>query len=75
MVSGIMTRDWETWGRRLKRLRLQRGLTQQALADKAGGARNTVARFEVATRRPDVDVLERLARALRLSIDELLGRG
>jgi transcriptional regulator with XRE-family HTH domain len=70
-----MQRDWEAWGQRLKRLRVQRGLTQQALADKAEVARNTIARFETATRRPDIDVLERLARALRLSIDEVLGRG
>jgi len=60
------------WGDTLKRRRLQRRWTQQALADKAGVARNTIARLEAGNRRPSFEMLERLARAFRLSLADLL---
>jgi transcriptional regulator with XRE-family HTH domain len=60
------------WGETLKRRRLQRGWTQQALADRAGVARNTIARLETGNRRPSFEMLERLARAFRLSLADLL---
>jgi transcriptional regulator with XRE-family HTH domain len=60
------------WGETLKRRRLQRGWTQQALADRAGVARNTIARLETGNRRPSFEMLERLARAFRLSLPDLL---
>lgn len=55
----------------LKRLREERGWTQQALADKAGVARNTIARLETGTRRPSVVMLAQLARAFRVSVADL----
>lgn len=60
------------WGETLKRSRLQRGWTQQALADRAGVARNTIARLETGNRRPSFPMLERLARAFRVSLADLL---
>jgi len=60
------------WGDTLKRRRLERGWTQQALADRAGVARNTIARLETGNRRPSFQMLERLARAFRLSLADLL---
>jgi DNA-binding XRE family transcriptional regulator len=69
---GIMPRDWKAWGRRLQRLRQDRKLTQEALASRAGVARNTITRIEMGIRRPSVDLLERLAKALRLSVNDLL---
>jgi transcriptional regulator with XRE-family HTH domain len=60
------------WGETLKRRRLQRGWTQQALADRAGVARNTIARLETGNRRPSFTMLEQLARAFRLSLADLL---
>jgi transcriptional regulator with XRE-family HTH domain len=60
------------WGDTLKRRRLQRGWTQQALADRAGVARNTIARLETGNRRPSFEMLERLARAFKLSLADLL---
>ncbi len=59
-------------GDTLKRRRLQRGWTQQALADRAGVARNTIARLETGNRRPSFTMLEHLARAFRLSLADLL---
>jgi transcriptional regulator with XRE-family HTH domain len=60
------------WGDTLKRRRLQRGWTQQALVDRAGVARNTIARLETGNRRPSFEMLERLACAFRLSLADLL---
>jgi transcriptional regulator with XRE-family HTH domain len=56
----------------LKRLREQRGFTQQALAEQVGTTRVTVARLETGTRQPGVHLLERIARALKVPVDDLL---
>lgn len=39
--------DLQSLGREVARLRKQRGLTQQALSERCGLARSTLARFEV----------------------------
>jgi transcriptional regulator with XRE-family HTH domain len=57
---------------RLKTLREERGMTQQALADKAGISREYLARLEGARHDPTLTMLERLARALRVAVTELL---
>jgi transcriptional regulator with XRE-family HTH domain len=56
----------------LKRERERRGLTQEQLAQRAGTTRVTVARLEIGTRRPSVDLLPRLAKALNVNVNELL---
>lgn len=58
---------------RLKRLRENRGLTQAALAKKAGIARVYLAQVEGNVRTPSLHTLERLARALKVKPGELLG--
>lgn len=63
---------WERRGDRIKALREKRGWTQQQLADRIGVARVTVARVERALARPSLDLLERLARALRVKLTDLL---
>ncbi len=67
-----MPRDWRKRGMRLQRLRKNRGWTQQVLADKVGVSRVTVARIEIGNRRPSLELLERLAKALRVKVGELL---
>jgi transcriptional regulator with XRE-family HTH domain len=57
---------------RLARLRKRRGLTQAQLAAKAGAHRVTIAKFETGGRGPKVDLLVRLAKALRVRIGDLL---
>ena len=59
-------------GRRLKRLREARGLTQEALAEKVGTSRVTIARIETRNRRPSLPMLQRLARALDVEVKEML---
>src|SRR5271166_3059823 len=58
---------------RIKELRTgygEKGISQEALADKVGVATNTVSRWETATYEPTLDDLERLSRALGISILE-----
>ena len=56
----------------LKRLRERRGLTQQQLADRVGAHRVTLAKLETGALRPGVDVLEGLAKALKVKVTDLL---
>jgi transcriptional regulator with XRE-family HTH domain len=56
----------------LKRLRERRGLTQEQLAKRAGTGRVTVARLETGTRRPGIDLAEAVARALKVTVNDLL---
>lgn len=66
-----MPRDW--WrGRVLKKARERRKLTQAALAEKVGVHQVTIARLETGARRPSMALLQRLAKALRVPVTELL---
>ena len=57
---------------RVARLRARRGMTQESLAAKARINRVTLARLERAQHPPNLDTLERIARALRVGIVDLL---
>jgi transcriptional regulator with XRE-family HTH domain len=56
----------------LKWLRERAGLTQQQLADAAGIHRVTIAKLESSTARPGIDVVEALAKALRVEVTVFL---
>ena len=56
----------------LKKLRERRGLTQQQLAERVGAHRVTIAKLETGALRPGVDVLEGLAKALKVKVTDLL---
>ena len=56
----------------VKRIRNERRLTQQTLADKAKIHRVYLAQIEGATRAPSLEMLERLAKALKVKVGELL---
>jgi transcriptional regulator with XRE-family HTH domain len=56
------------------RLRQERGLTQEELADLAGLNRNYVGMVEREENSPTVDTLEALSRALRVEPEEFLRR-
>ena len=56
----------------LKALRLERGLTQAALARRAGLASTAISMYELGQRQPDLDRLERLAQALNAPASALL---
>ena len=56
----------------LRRLRVARGVAQEALADFAGVDRTYVSRLERAKENPTIAVLDKLARALEVDVIELL---
>lgn len=58
------------FGRWLKRLRAERDLTQEALADAVGCAGQTIRTFESGTRRPSRELAERLAVVLQLPAEQ-----
>ena len=57
---------------RLVKLRKLRGFTQQAIADKIALHVNQIKRYEAGTAQPTLETLVRLAKALRVSLDELV---
>jgi len=65
---------FESFGERLQRLRQQRGLTRVVLGGLVGRSGEWVKKLEKRGAMPDLSMLVRLARALRLrSVDELVG--
>jgi predicted ATPase/DNA-binding XRE family transcriptional regulator len=60
-----------TFGERLRSLREQQGLTQQALGDQVGCSVITIRKLEAGERRPSVQMAELLARRLGVSSEEL----
>ena len=63
----------ETFGQRLARLRKARGFTQTELGDVLGVSQRVITYYERETGRPPAHLLSRLADALNLSVDELVG--
>jgi transcriptional regulator with XRE-family HTH domain len=57
---------------RLKALRKTRGMSQEALAERAGISRTYLARLETARQDPTLSTLEKLAKALKVPIEKLL---
>jgi transcriptional regulator with XRE-family HTH domain len=63
----------QRFGQQLQRLRTSRGLTQEQLAVKAGLVHVYVTKLEQGEHDPTLTMLVRLAKALRVSVTELLG--
>jgi transcriptional regulator with XRE-family HTH domain len=61
-----------TFAERLTALRKHHGLTQQALADRAGIHVTLLRRYEAGKTQPNIDTLRRIALALSISADLLL---
>lgn len=64
----------EIFQRRLRQARDIRGWSQSELAAQAGMPASSIAHFETGTRKPSFDTLRRLANALEMTTDFLLGR-
>lgn len=62
------------FGERLTHLRKARGLTQTELGNKVGVSQRVIAYYEQDGAQPPGPMLIDLADALRISVDELLGR-
>ncbi len=59
-------------GRRLRDLRLQAGLTQPELGERARMAAAEISKIENGRRTPTLETLERLCRALGVSVEEVV---
>lgn len=64
----------QIFSERLKEARKLRGWNQEELGEKAGMPATTIAHFEAGARRPSFESLRRLAVALEITTDFLLGR-
>jgi len=71
-VLPMITMSPRRFGMKLKRLPEARGLTQQALAEKVGVSRAYLSRLEIGRHDPPLSRLEKLAKALRVSVTALL---
>ncbi|MBI2461074.1 MAG: helix-turn-helix transcriptional regulator [Candidatus Rokubacteria bacterium] len=60
-------------GKRLKVLRRRRGMTQAALAHRAGLSLGYLARLELGRHDPSLTTLRKLARALKMTVADLTG--
>jgi transcriptional regulator with XRE-family HTH domain len=63
----------DAFAQTLSRLRKERGFTQAELANKIGSIQVVLSDYERGKVRPNADMLVRLATALEVSTDELLG--
>lgn len=61
-----------TFGKRLIRLRNQKGLSQDALAESVGVSRQSVSKWETAASVPELDKLVKLSDLFEISLDELV---
>lgn len=64
-----------TFGERLKQFREGCGYTQEELAEMVGVAKTTITGYEKGNRKPDVSKIKKLAQALGITGDQLLGTG
>ncbi len=71
-VSQNREADYMTLGENIRKLREEKGLTQQQLADQLYVSRQTVCRWESGARTPDLDMAERIAEIFHISMDELI---
>jgi transcriptional regulator with XRE-family HTH domain len=62
-------------GERIRKKRLERGLSQKALAEAVGVSPPAINRFEKGIKVPSIDTLAKLAKTLGVSADFLLGSG
>jgi XRE family transcriptional regulator, regulator of sulfur utilization len=62
----------ERFAVRLKELRESRGMTQEQLAKKAGVSRAYLSRLEMGRHDPPLSRLRKLAKALRVSVADLV---
>ena len=58
----------------IKRLRIERGITQEQLASMLKISRSTVGMYETGSREPDFETCEAIADIFNVDMDYLLGR-
>ena len=69
-----MIKNLTILSKNIKTFRLQKGLTQEQLANLLNGKKSLVSNYENGYSTPDIDTLIRLADIFNVSLDELVGR-
>ena len=59
----------------LKKIRTEKGITQEQLANQVGVLNTSICNYETGLREPNLDTLKKLATALDVTVDELLEDG
>ena len=62
-----------TFSTRLKKLRKEKGLNQEQLADKLNKSKSSISSYESGRRTPDIVALQEIAGFFNVSVDYLLG--
>ena len=74
-VDDAIQTNWvSTVGANIKRLRRERGMKQIDLAKKTRIQRETISKYENGVHEPTVSILNKLADALNVSVDQLIAR-
>ena len=60
------------FGKRLKELRMEKGLSQQKLGEIFGFCNQTISFWESGSREPDLDTLLKISHYFEVSLEELL---
>lgn len=68
-----MTLNYVLIGKRIKNVRLAKGLSQSALAEVSGVSNQTICYIETGLKCPSLETLVALANSLSVTADELLG--
>jgi DNA-binding XRE family transcriptional regulator len=61
-------------GAKIRKLREAQGITQKKLAGAVGMMRSNISRIEAAKHRPSLETMERIAKALKVSVADLVAR-
>jgi DNA-binding XRE family transcriptional regulator len=75
MSTKQVTRRAPERGHQVAAARKRAGLSQQALADRIGVAKSTIARIELGQHQPSVTVALATAKALKTTTEKLFGGG
>lgn len=60
------------FGKKLKALRVEMGLSQRQLGEELGVVNQTISFWESGSREPDLDTLLKIAKFFAVTVDELL---
>lgn len=63
----------ENLGKKLKELRIEKGLTQKEASSMLGLTRNAFTNYEMGIREPSLDTLKKICQLFEVSADYLLG--
>lgn len=66
-------KDAKLIGKRIKTFRNSAGLTQEQLAEKTTISLSAIGKYEIGERTPKHETLEEIAKALEVSVDDLIG--